>query len=257
VTRTRFGSPGAFSRTASDYVVTMVPALAPVAAEVIRRAELGPGEIVLDIGTGTGTGARLSLGGGRRVIGIDAAAGMLEIARGDVPGAEFIEADFTHLPLDDGAVDVAIAVHALLFASDRTASLAEWRRVTKPGGRLSLSVPGPPDAVPASVLGDIYDRYDVEWHPGDFPVLEELATWARDAGWVDIATDADPTTAITLADGDSFDAWLRFGFMTSDWAPERLGEFKAELMSAAPRGPDGTYRIPFGTLYLTARRGDA
>jgi ubiquinone/menaquinone biosynthesis C-methylase UbiE len=257
VTRTRFGSAGAFSRTASDYVITMVPALAPVAAEVVRRADLQPGETVLDIGTGTGTGARLALGAGRRVIGLDAAAGMLEIARAEVPEAEFIEADFTHMPLEDRAVDVAIAVHALLFASDRGAALTEWRRVTRPGGRLSLSVPGPADAVPASVFGEIYDRYEVEWHPDDFPALDELATWGREAGWADVATDADPTMAITLVDAEGFDAWLRFGFMASDWASDRLQAFKAELMAAAPRGSDGTYRIPFGALYLTARRDDA
>jgi malonyl-CoA O-methyltransferase len=101
-----FGRTSAFSRTASDYAATMAPALAPVAAEVVRRAALHPGETVLDVGTGTGTGARLALGEGRRVIGLDGAAGMLEIARHDVPEAELIEADFTHIPLDDGSVDV-------------------------------------------------------------------------------------------------------------------------------------------------------
>ena len=257
MTRTRFGSPGAFTRSASDYVVAMVPALAPVAVEVVRRANLRPAETVLDIGTGTGAGARLAIGDGRRVIGLDAAAGMLEIARDEVPAAEFIEADFTHMPLEDGMADVAIAIHALLFASDRVAALGDWLRVTKPGGRLSLSVPGPPDAVPATVFGDIYDRYEVEWHPNDFPVRADLATWASDAGWADIATDAAPSTAITLENEESFDAWLRFGFMTHDWDADRLDAFKAELMAAAPRGPGGTYRIPFGALYLTARRGDA
>jgi hypothetical protein len=97
----------------------------------------------------------------------------------------------------------------------------------------------------------------VEWHPDDFPALDELATWGREAGWADVATDADPTMAITLVDAEGFDAWLRFGFMASDWASDRLQAFKAELMAAAPRGSDGTYRIPFGALYLTARRDDA
>ena len=82
----------------------MAPALRPVAREVVRRAALRPGESVLDIGTGTGTAAGLATGDGRRVVGVDAARGMLEIARREVPGVEFVEADFTDLPMADRVV---------------------------------------------------------------------------------------------------------------------------------------------------------
>ena len=104
---------------------------------------------------------------------------MLEIARHEVPEAELIEADFTQIPLDDGSVDVLLAVHALLFASDRVATLAEWLRVTAPGGRISLSVPGPGSVVPSAIFGAVYDRYDIEWHANDYPDIAELADWAQ------------------------------------------------------------------------------
>jgi SAM-dependent methyltransferase len=249
-----FGSTAAFSRTAADYAATMAPALAPVASEVVRRADLRAGERVLDVGTGTGTAARLALGDGRRVIGLDGAAGMLEIARVEVPQAELIEADFTAIPLDDATVDVLLAVHALLFAADRVAALREWLRVTEPGGRLSLSVPGPGDAVPSSVFGAVYDRYGIEWHGHDYPDPEELAGWAYDAGWTDVATDADPTAHIPLADEDAFRTWLRVGRLVTDWPPERVETFAVDLMAVCPRAPDGSFRIPFGALYLTAVR---
>jgi SAM-dependent methyltransferase len=249
-----FGSTSAFSRSASDYAATMAPALAPVAAEVVRRAGLRPGETVLDVGTGTGTGAGLAIGEGRRVIGLDGAEGMLEIARHEVPEAELIEADFTHIPLDDGSVDVLLAVHALLFASDRVATLAEWLRVTAPGGRLSLSVPGPGSLVPSAVLGDVYDRYGIEWHVNDYPDTAQLAAWAHGAGWSDVATDADPTTGISLDDEDAFRTWLRVGRLSSDWPPERVDAFARDLVAVCPRGADGAFRLPFGAQYLTARR---
>ncbi len=249
-----FGSTSAFSRTASDYEATVAPALVPVAAEVVRRANLRPGETVLDVGTGTGTGAYLALGEGRRIIGLDGAEGMLEIARGEVPEAEFIEADFTHIPLDDGSIDVLLAVHSLLFATDRVGTLAEWLRVTAPGGLISLSVPGPGNVAPSAVLGSVYDRYGIDWKPGDYPDTVELAAWAQDAGWTDAATDADPTTGIQLDDEDRFRTWLRVARFSTEWPPERVDAFARDLMAISPRGADGSFLLPFGAQYLTARR---
>ena len=253
MTSGRFGSTSAFSESAEAYRDTMAPALEPVAVEVVRRARLGPDERVLDVGTGTGTAVRLALGDGRRVIGLDAAAGMLEIARREVPGADWLEADFTRVPLDDGAVDVVIAVHALLFASDRVAALVEWRRLCTPGGRLSISVPGPGDVVPSAIFGEVYDRYGVDWSRRDYPDLALLESWARDAGWDEIVTDADPTMGIPLRDDAAFITWLRVGRTLADWEPERLDALAEELMKISPRGPDGGYRVPFGSQYLTAR----
>ena len=107
----------------------MAPSLRLIAAEVVRRAALRPGEGVLDIGTGTGVGAAAALGEGRSVVGVDAAPGMLAIARREVPAADFVEADFGALPFPGSSFDVVMAVHALHFADDPVAALAEWWRV--------------------------------------------------------------------------------------------------------------------------------
>ena len=255
MTLQRAGGAAGFSASADDYATTMAPALAPMAAEVVRRAGLRSGESVLDVGTGTGTAAALSRGEGRRITGLDAAPGMLKVARRQTPDVDFIEADFSRIPLPDGAVDVITAVHALLFADDRIGALREWRRVAGPGGRLSLSVPGPGDVVPAAVFGDVYDRYGIPWGD-DYPVPGDLAQWARDAGWADIAVEADPTTVIPLADEVAFRAWLRVGARgraTAAWTPERRDEFTRDLMAASPRDRAGAFRLPFGTIYLAAR----
>jgi SAM-dependent methyltransferase len=253
----RQGGAAAFSETAEAYQQTMAVALAPVAAEVVRRAALQPGERVIDVGCGTGNAAALAVGGGRRVTGLDAAPGMLAIARDRVPEATFVEADFTALPLDDGHADVTLAVHALLFAEDRVAALREWLRVTRHGGRISLSVPGPGDVVPSTVLGDVYDAYGIEWGD-DYPTTDDLAAWAADAGWTDVELATDPDMAIPLADDETFRTWLRVGArnrLTGSWEPERRAAFARDLMAAAPRDEDGGYRLPFGAIYLTATRG--
>lgn len=255
--RQRQGGPAAFSETADAYQQTMAVALAPVATEVVRRAALQPGETVIDVGSGTGNAAALAVGDGRRVTGLDAAPGMLAIARQRVPEATFVEADFTALPLDDGHADVTLAVHALLFAEDRVAALSEWRRVTRPGGRISLSVPGPGDVVPSAVLGDVYDAYGIAWGD-DYPTANDLASWATDAGWSGIELATDPDMGIPLADEAAFRTWLRVGArnrLTGSWDPDRREAFTRDLMTAAPRDGEGGYRLPFGAIYLTATRG--
>jgi SAM-dependent methyltransferase len=245
----------AFSESADAYAVTMAPALKPVAAEVVRRAQLAPGWRVLDVGTGTGIGAAAALGDGRRVVGLDGAPGMLAIARREVPAATFVEGDFTSLPFADQTFDAVIAVHALLFAPDPKQALAEWRRVAKPGGRLALSVPGPRAATSAPIFEPIHRSFGITGGR-QYPDAASLAEFAEAGGWSEVETGADPSIAITLASDDDFDLWLATGSRgraTGDWDDERQRGLRDAMLGAAPRDAGGQLRIPFGALYLTAR----
>jgi SAM-dependent methyltransferase len=247
----------AFSESADAYAATMAPALRPVAAEVVRRAQLEPGWSVLDVGTGTGIGAAAALGEGRRVLGLDGAAGMLALARRDVSQATFVEGDFMSLPFEDRSFDAVIAVHSLLFAPDLVGALAEWRRATRPGGRLSLSVPGPWEATSAPIFEPIQRGFDISGGRR-YPDLATLRERALAAGWSEIETDADPGIAIALASDDDFDQWMATGSrgqLTGDWTAERQRALRNAMLAATPRDPQGRLRIPFGALYLTARKG--
>ncbi len=234
----------------------MAPSLRLIAAEVVRRAGLRPGERVLDIGTGTGIGAAAALAEGRSVVGVDAAPGMLAIARREVPEAAFVEADFGALPFPDASFDVAMAVHALHFADDPVAVLAEWRRVVVPGGRLSISVPGPRRTLYLPIFKAIYRRYGLERRTG-IPTLADLARRARAAGWRSVTTASDPTTVIRLAGADAFDRWMRTGSRSAaarSMSEQRFEALVSDLLAVTPRAPDGSLAIPFGSLYLSAVR---
>lgn len=234
----------------------MAPSLRLIAAEVVRRAGLRSGERVLDIGTGTGVGAAAALGEDRVVVGVDAAPGMLAIARREVAEAEFVEADFGALPFPDASFDVVMAVHALHFADDPVAVLAEWRRVMIPGGRLSISMPGPRRALYLPIFRAVYRRYRLERRIG-VPTLTALASRARAAGWRRVKTAADPTTVIRLADATAFGRWMRTGSrsaVASSMSEEGFEALISDLLAVTPRAPDGSLAIPFGSLYLTAQR---
>jgi SAM-dependent methyltransferase len=245
-----------FSASAAAYAATMAPALRPVATEVVRRAHLQAGERVLDIGTGTGTAAGLARGERRVVTGLDGAPGMLEIARAEVPEVTFVESDFGALPFGEDAFDVIVSCHALLFAADRVAVLREWRRVTQPGGRISLSVPGPWEATMGPMVDPIYASYGLST-ARDYPDRADLAAWAEAAGWREIETDADPSVVIPLANEAAYRLWMSTGsrgMATADWTAERVVAFRAELLAIVPKAPDGSMQIPFGALYLVATR---
>lgn len=244
-----------FSDTAENYALSMAPSLRTMAVRVVQRARLQAGERILDAGTGTGVGAAASLTSGREVIGVDAAPGMLAIARKEVKGARFYEADFTNLPFASASFNVVISVHALHFAADPVATLAEWRRVTVPGGRLSLSVPGPRSTQAFALYHAIYKRFGMARRV-DVPTRAKVIAWARAAGWTQMEVEANPKTAIRLPGPDTFERWMHTGSRAGairSLSPERFAEFAAALMAATPIGPDGMYHIPFGTLYLTAR----
>jgi hypothetical protein len=106
------------------------------------------------------------------------------------------------------------------------------------------------------VLGDVYTAYGIEWDD-DYPTPDAMRGWAQDAGWTDVRVDTDPTTAIPLADDDAFRTWMSVGArkrLVGSWPAERQRAFLRDLMAATPRDAEGGYRLPFGAIYLSARR---
>jgi O-methyltransferase/aklanonic acid methyltransferase len=133
-----------FSDLAADYVDTT-----PQARRLVALAGLGPGENVLDAGCGPGTVAVLAadrVGPEGRVLGVDLAEAMLARARAAAAGRDNVDIramDVTALDLPDGSVDAVVANSVVQFSGP--ASLPEWRRVTRSGGRVACSLPWGPE----------------------------------------------------------------------------------------------------------------
>lgn len=110
-------------------------------------ADLAPGEVVLDLGSGAGGDVLISarrVGPTGRVHGLDMTPEMVDLARrnAEAAGLDNVEVHLGYLedvPLTDGTVDVVISNCVINLAADKRVVLAEAARVTRPGGRLAVS----------------------------------------------------------------------------------------------------------------------
>ena len=126
-----------------------------------------PGELALDVGSGTGTLVRTlaALVAPRgRAIGVEPNPKLRELASSRaaaVAGAEYVDGLADRLPLADGSVDLLWCERVLQHVTDAQAALTEFARVLRPGGRAVLLdsdhatrvTAGIPEAVEAKLAG--------------------------------------------------------------------------------------------------------
>ncbi|MEZ6194027.1 MAG: arsenite methyltransferase, partial [Phycisphaerales bacterium] len=117
----------------------------------IALANLRPGEVVLDLGSGGGLDVFLAaqkVGPTGKAIGVDMTPDMIALARRNAQkgpdgkpytNVEFKLGEIDSLPLADNSVDVIISNCVINLAPDKTKVFAEMARVLKPGGRVAVS----------------------------------------------------------------------------------------------------------------------
>jgi len=110
--------------------------------EFARAAGVGPGQHVIDVGCGSGalTVVLAEIAGAENVAGVDPSEPFVAEARTRVPGADLRVGPAESLPFEDASFDAALSQLVFHFVQDPAQSVAEMRRVTRPGGRVAACV---------------------------------------------------------------------------------------------------------------------
>jgi arsenite methyltransferase len=126
-------------------------------------AELRPGEVVLDLGSGGGIDVLLTarrVGPTGKAYGLDMTDEMLALARENqrksgLTNVEFLKGQIEQIPLPDDSVDVIISNCVINLSADKDTVIREAYRVLKPGGRFAVSDVVVRGEVPAEIRRNV------------------------------------------------------------------------------------------------------
>jgi ubiquinone/menaquinone biosynthesis C-methylase UbiE len=210
----------------------------------IDRLELPPGATVLDVGCGTGASALPAaekVGPQGRVIGVDLAERLLEIARQkaesrQLANTRFEVGDMERLGYPDDHFHAVVSVFSIFFVADMARQVRELWRMVHPGGWLAITTWGPRMFAPGT---SVWWNAVKEVRPDLVPAVSPWSRITEPQGMRDLLREAGIVDAeIVAEDGRqalrSPDDWwtivLGSGFR---WTVEQLGRDAVEQVRSA------------------------
>ncbi len=144
---------------AKDWAEVVEPMHLPLYLAVLERLELPQGASLLDVGCGAGGFCVLAAEHGLDVCGLDAAEGLIGVARARLPGADLRLGELEELPYADRSFDAVTGFNSFQFATRPVRALAEARRVVRDGGRVAMLVWGPAESCQMASIMPVFGSF--------------------------------------------------------------------------------------------------
>ncbi len=249
----------AWSHAASDWAYLFEPYARDAIEAVFDLVGVDSQTRLLDVACGAGNSLGRASRLGASVAGLDASAGLLEIAARRAVGADLVQGDMFDLPWKGSSFDVVASFNGIWGGCE--AAVAEMARVCRPGGRIGLTYWGAPERL------DLLSYFMTVGAAGP-GVSEEIVSLATinvpgvaesmlaDAGFQDVTFGS---TQAILEFGDDDIAWRALrspGLVLPSIRHTGERTLRRQVLEAISphRHDDGTYRLSNELIHVVARK---
>lgn len=250
-----------------DYPAVATEIIAEVGEILVDATDIGPGQRVLDVASGSGNAALPAARRGAEVVATDLTPELLEVGRRAAEAEDLIltweTADAEALPYDDTSFDAVISCVGVMFAPHHEVAADELVRVTRPGGTIGLL-----SWTPEGFIGQMFATMK-PYAPPPPPGAQPPPLWGHvdhvRALLGDRVTDLEArqqTLRVThFASGAEFRDYFKANYgptiavyrsLADD--PERTAALDAELAALGDRFDAGGGSLDWEYLLLTATR---
>jgi len=253
--------------TAEAYGRSFARVCAYPVSRLLDAAGVGPAVSVLDVGTGTGTAAAAACARLATVAAMDADPDMARLAREAARDARVSVAALPSLPVASEQFDAVVANFVLNHVGRPLAALRELRRVTRPGGRVAVTIWAHPGGSGQKLIGRAVEAAGVS-RPDGLPVLAPEDDFPRTAGGLagllSAAGLSEPSSQVIEWDHRvTADDWWSgpaagvsfFGHLIVRQSAETIAEIKRHFddLSGEFARPDGMLALPHAALLAAGR----
>jgi SAM-dependent methyltransferase len=248
----------AWAHAALDWAYRFEPYNRDAIEHVFGRLRVGPGRTLLDVACGSGYALGLAERLGATTAGLDASAGLIEIAARRAPTSELVAGTMFDLPWPDRSFDAVTSFNGIWGGCDQ--ALVEAARVLRPGGSLAVTFWGPGHSL------DLRDYFMMLGHAsqGAAEELKSLGSIGRpgvaeamyDAAGFDVVERSATSAVLEFVDAEQ--AWLAMrspGVVVPTLQALGEDELRRRTLDAIEpfRAADGSYRLVNEVTVLIGR----